>query len=136
MAKNPKGKADKTKAAQGKSDLLQIIGEAINTIKTAVEEYQAENPDDDLEEILSGHSGLLPGLGMLRTRELDKFIAFAKEQGTKMPFDAMEMGVLAAGRKDMQNGLAEILNTMKFGKTDCPECGEEMVDRGRGKKNS
>lgn len=53
-----------------------------------------------------------------------------------MSFDSMEMGILAAGRKDMQNGLAEILDSLKHGEQVCPECDEKMDNRGRGKKNS
>jgi hypothetical protein len=72
----------------------------------------------------------------LSNRELDKFIAYAKEQGTTMSFDSMEMGILAAGRKDTQNGLTEILDSLKFDKPTCPEpeCGNGMENRGRGKK--
>jgi tRNA(Ile2) C34 agmatinyltransferase TiaS len=51
-----------------------------------------------------------------------------------MPFQAIEMGVLAAGRKDMQNGLTEILDSMKFDTPVCPECNEKMENRGRNKK--
>ena len=127
-------------------DLHKSINEAINTaneainnaneaINTAIEQYKVENPDVDVDAILAEHKELLPLLESSQSRELDKFIAYAKQQGTKMPFDLMEMGVLAAGRKDMQNGLAELLNSLKFDKTNCSECGEEMDNRGRSKKN-
>jgi hypothetical protein len=112
-------------------DLHHKINEAINT---AIERYKVENPDIDVDAILAEHEGELPLLGSLPHRELDKFITYAKQQGTKMPFDSMEKGVLAAGRKDMQNGLSELLNSLKFDKTKCSECGEEMDNRGRSKK--
>jgi len=64
----------------------------------------------------------------------EKFIDYAKEQGSKMAFGSMEMGIITAGRKDMQNGLAEILNAIDLGKPCCPECGEGMANRGRSKK--
>ena len=132
MAKNPKRKDKQTDRAQDAAALKQKIDEAVSN---AIDQYKAENPDADVESILSEQK-LIPVLGQLSNRELDKFIANAKEQGTKMTFDAMEMGVLSAGRKDMQNGLAEIINSMKFDQPTCPECGEGMTDRGRGKKNS
>ena len=110
--------------------------EANQAISNAIEQYKAENPGIDVEAILSEQKRLLSNLKQLPIRELDKFVAYAKEQGTEMPFDSMEMGVLAAGRKDMQNGLAEILNSLEFGKPICPECGEEKDNRGRSKKKS
>ena len=66
--------------------------------------------------------------------ELQKFIKQAKEQGIKMPFEKMEMGVLAAGRRDMENGLTEILNSLEFNKPTCSECDGGMNNRGRSKK--
>ena len=115
---------------------MSEVGIAVEQYNIAVEQYKAENPDTDVEAILSEHRKLLPVLGLSPNRELDKFIAYAKEQGTKMPFDAMEMGVLTAGRKDMQDGLAEILNALEFGKPICPDCDEKMDNRGRSKKKS
>jgi len=132
MAKNPK-KGNPLNNAGDMSDLMQKINDAVRIV---IEQYKAENPDVDVEALLSKNNGLAPILGAMKNRELDRFVAYAKGQGTKMPFDAMEMGVLAAGRRDMQNGLAEILNAAKFDKPECPECGEKTDDRGRGKKNS
>ena len=114
------------------SALMQKINEALN----AIEQYKAENPGVDVDAILSKQNELYPILRRLSTRELDRFVEYAKEQGTKMPFDSMEMGILAAGRKDMQNGLAEIVNSLKFEKPICPECDEVMDNRGRSKKKS
>ena len=88
-----------------------------------------------MEALLREQKRLSPALGQISSRELDKFVAYAKEQGVKMPFASIEMGIVAAGRKDMQNGLAEILNTIEMAKPACPECGEEMNNRGRSKKN-
>jgi hypothetical protein len=133
MGESTKKKANRAKAAHERSALIEKIDEAV---KLAIEEYKAENPGANVEEILPEHNMLLPELLMLRKRELDKFVTYAKEQGTKMSFDTMEMGVLAAGRKDMQESLSEILDTVKFDKPTCSECGDEMNDRGRSKKNS
>jgi len=100
----------------------------------AMEHYKAENPDLDMDALLSKYETLQHVHGLISKRELDKFVTYAKEQGTRMSFDSMEMGVLNAGRKDMQNGLAEILNSLKFEKPICPECDEEMVNHGLQKK--
>jgi hypothetical protein len=129
MTGNKDARSNQTSTTQDLSSLIQKLNEVI-------EQYKAENPDIDVEAILSKQKELQPILGLLQNRELDKFITYAKGQGTKMPFQAMEMGVLAAGRKDMQNGLAEILDSLKFDKPVCPECNDEMDDRGRSKKNS
>jgi len=131
MMENIKGNTKQKKNSRDRSALVQKINEAI---KNVIEEYKAENPDIDVDAMLSEHNDLLPALGALKKSEVEKFIIYAKEQGTGMPFDSMEMGILAAGRKDMQDGLAEILNSMKFNKLACPECDKDMVDRGRGKK--
>jgi predicted site-specific integrase-resolvase len=120
--------------ANNKKDVSAIIQEINDTVNLAIEKYKAENPDIDVEAILSEDQGLLPILGLLKNREVDKFVAYAKEQGTRMPFDAMEMGILAAGRKDMQTGLAEILDSLKFDKPICSKCDDKKVDRGRSKK--
>jgi len=109
---------------------------AVEQYEAAVEQYKGENPGVDVEAILSEQQELLPALKMLSNRELDKFITYAKEQGTRMSFQAMETGILAAGRKDMQQGLAEILDTLEFEKSACTECNEEMDNRGRSKKKS
>ena len=112
------------------SAAMQKINEAMSVI----EQYKAENPDVDVEAILTAQKVMYPLLGRISSRELDKFVSYAKEQGSKIPFDTIENGVLTAGRKDMQNGLSEILNSMKFAKPTCTECDEEMIDRGRSKK--
>ena len=110
--------------------VIKKIREALN----AIDQLKAENPGVDVDAILTAKDPLYPTLIRLSNSELDKFIAYAKEQGTAMPFDSMEMGILAAGRRDMQNGLAEILDSLKFEKPICPECDDGMKDKGRGKK--
>ena len=132
MIKNTTAKPEGNGRAKPIDVLAEIrkIHEALN----AIEQYKAENPGVDVDAILSAQNELYPMLKQLSNRELDKFVAFAKEQGTRMSFDSMEMGILAAGRKDMQNGLAEVLNSLKFDKQDCPECEAEMDDKGRSKK--
>jgi len=130
MASKKDARGKRAGNAQDLSSLIQKINEAA----IAIEHYKAENPNVDVEAILSKQKELLPILGLLQNRELDKFVNYAKEQGTKMPFHDMEMGVLAAGRKDMQNGLAEILDSLKFDKPVCPECNEGMDNRGSSKK--
>jgi hypothetical protein len=130
MAPNRKTKRNQTGNAQDMSLLVQKINET----RLAIEQYKAKNPDIDVEAVLSEQKDLLPILGLLPNRELDKFITHAKEQGTKMSFHEMETGVMAAGRADMQNGLAEIVNSLKFKKGVCPECNNEMDNRGRSKK--
>ena len=80
-------------------------------------------------------SGNLPEIMKLsRESELNKFIEHAIEQGTNMPFSAMERGVLAAGRMDMQNGLSEIADKLKIGKPSNGECDDTLENRGRSKK--
>jgi len=105
-------------------------------VRETASPYDGGNPDADVGTILSAKTELAATIGAVSRRELDKFVAKAKEQGTNMPFDDMEAGILAAGRKDMQNGLSEILDSLKFDKPDCPECGEGMNNRGREKKTS
>jgi hypothetical protein len=107
---------------------------AVEEYNAAVEQYKVENPDIDVEAILSKQKKLLPALDQISNRELDKFITFAKNQGQNMSFQDMETGVLVAGRKDMQNGLTEILDSIKFTTPVCPECNEKMTNRGRSKK--
>lgn len=133
MGNKNNAKIDKRSNALDKLAILQNVNEAINS---AIEQYKAENPDIDVEAILSEYKELVPILNLMPNRELDKFVAQAKKQGTKMTFDEMEMGVLNAGRKDMQNGLTEIVNSLKFDKPVCPECGEEKDNRGKSKKKS
>ena len=106
--------------------------DASEFLSAAIERCKAESID--IGKIISKDKELLSALGQISNRELDKFISYAKEQGAKMPFESMEMGILAAGRKDMQNGLVEILNSMKFDKPSCPECGEILDNRGHSKK--
>jgi predicted methyltransferase MtxX (methanogen marker protein 4) len=137
MATNRKAKGNQTGNAQDISSIVQgihAIRSAVEQYNVAVEQYKVKNPDIDVELILSKQKEFLPVLGMLSNRELDKFITHAKKQGTKMNIHEMEMGILAAGRTDMQNGLAEILDSLKFDKPICPECNEKMENRGRSKK--
>ena len=116
------------------SATIKNANEAANTANKAIEQFKIENPGVDVEALLSGQKVPPPGFDQISSREVDKFVAYAKEQGVKMPFDSMEMGIIAAGRKDMQNGLAEILNAIDPGKPACQECDEGMDNRGRGKK--
>ena len=123
----------KAKKNKNRAEALALM-QKINEAADAIERYKAENPGADMEALLSEQKEYLPLLRQASTREVDKFVSHAKEQGTKMPFDSMEAGMLAAGRKDMQNGLAEILDSLKFDKPGCAECGEGMDNRGRSKK--
>jgi len=107
---------------------------AVERYKTAVEQYKKENPDVDVEDILSKQEEYIPAFEQLKNSELAKFVAYAKEQGIRMSFDAMERGVLDAGRKDMQNSLTEITDSLKFDRPVCPECNKEMENRGKSKK--
>jgi len=107
---------------------------AVNEYNAAVEQYKSENPDVNVEAILSEQKKFLPVLVHLSNRELDKFITYAKDQGTRMSIHDMENGVLAAGRKDMENGLAEILNSLKFETAVCPDCNKQMKNHGLSKK--
>ena len=137
VANNRGARGNQAGNSQDVSSILQKITAihfAVEQYNVAVEQYKAENPDIDVEALLCEQKNLLPILSLLPNRELDKFITYAKEQGTKMPFHAMEMGVLVAGRKDMQNGLAEILDSIGFDKPVCSECHEKMDNRGRSKK--
>ena len=120
---------------KNKIELSEVMQKIKETLR-AKEEYKTENPDVEMEAILSGEKELRSAIGEIRKGEVDKFVAYAKEQGTKMPFDAMEMGIVAAGRNDMQNGLAEILDSMKFEQPKCPKCNEKLENRGRSKKNN
>ena len=137
MATNKNAKSNQTGNAQDIPSLVErknAIRVAIEEYNAAVAQYKAENPGIDVEAVLSEQKELLPVLDLLSNRELDKFITYAKEKGTKISFQEMEMGILAAGRKDMQNGLGEILDSMKFEKPVCSECNEKMDNRGRSKK--
>ena len=119
---------------KNKIESISAVRQKINEALTAIEKYKTENPDANMEEILSGERELRSVIGEITKGEVDKFVAYAKEQGTKMPFDAMEMGILAAGRNDMQKGLAEILDSIKFDKPACAECNNKLENRGRSKK--
>ena len=111
-------------------DMQAVKQRASEAVATVLEQYKAENPDIHIEATLHEQEGLTPTIKQLSGREVERFVAYAKEQGTKMPFDSMESGILAAGRKDMQDGLAEILNSLKFDKP------EGMENRGLSKKKS
>ena len=130
----------KTAKAEGNGSVKPIdisaIMQMVNETRSAIEQYKAENPGVDVDAILSTQNELLPTLRLLSSSEIGKFVAYAKGQGTKMPFGSMEAGILAAGRKDMQNGLAEIADALKFEKPICPESDEGMDNRGRSKKKS
>jgi hypothetical protein len=115
-------------------DISTIIKNANEAVNKAIEQFKIENPGVDVEALLSEQNGLPPEFAQISSREVDKFVAYAKEQGIKMPFDSIEAGILAAGRKDMQNGLADILNAIDPGKPACLECDEVMDNRGRSKK--
>ena len=129
-AKTSTAKGYKVSESLEFSTVLRKISETIS----AIEQYKAENPDIDVDALLSEQKELLPVLEQISSGELNKFVAYAKSQGTKMSFNSMETGVLAAGRKDMQSGLAEILNSLEFDKPECSDCNEEMDNRGRSKK--
>ena len=107
---------------------------AVENANEAIEQFKIENPGVDVEALLSEQKCLPSGFGQISSREVDKFVAYAKEQGVKMPFDSIETGILAAGRKDMQTGLADILNAIDPGKPACLECDELMDNCGRSKK--
>jgi len=124
----------KRKGSVEASDASAIIQRVREALTDAVEQCKAENPGVDVDAILSEQMELLPALRLISKSEVDKFVAYAKGQGTNMSFGAMEMGILAAGRKDMQDGLAEIANSMEFDSQDCTECGEGLDNRGRSKK--
>jgi hypothetical protein len=116
-----------SKESEQFSDTMDIL--------LAIQQYRVKYPDADIESIFSPYEEMLPVLELLRTSELSKFVNYAKEQGTKMTFSEMELGVVAAGRKDMQKGLEEIADSLKFENPKCPECGEKEDNRGRSKKN-
>jgi len=105
------------------------------SILEIIEQFSLKHPDADVESILSEHEGLSPILGALRGSELSRFVNHAKKQGTKMSFSDMEMGVLEAGRKDMQKGLVEVLDSLEFETPECSICDEKKNNRGRAKKN-
>jgi predicted peroxiredoxin len=115
-------------------DVSAIIKEAQESVNKAMEQYKIENPGVDIEMLLAEQKCLPLEFSQIRRREVDKFVKHAIKQGVKMPFDTMEMGIIAAGRKDVQNGLSEILNTINPDKPTCHECNERMEDRGRSKK--
>jgi len=129
-AENAKNEKNRTAKPIDISETLQKINIALN----AIEQLKAENPGVDVDALLSAHNELIPKLRLISSREVDKFVAYAKEQGTAMPFSSMEMGILAAGRKDMQDGLAEIANSLKFETPICSECDEKKDNRGLSKK--
>jgi len=139
MANNRKTRGNQADDTQDIFSLFQkrnALRLCLEEYNLAVEEYKSKNPDIDVEAFLSEQKELLPIPVLLPNRELDKFMIYAKGQGTKMSFQAMEIGILTAGRKDMQNGLAELLDSMAFDQPVCSECNEKMENRGRNKKNS
>jgi hypothetical protein len=110
------------------------ISAMINNTHNAIEQFKKENPGVDVEAVLAEQQELPQALRKISGGELKKFIAYAKCQGIKMPFDAIEMGILTAGRRDMRDGLAEILNAIDFDKPICVGCAKNMTNRGRNKK--
>ena len=135
MTKKTRAESAKTKGnGNAKTIDISTIMQMANETLNAIEQFKAENPGVDVDAILSTQNELLPTLRLLSSSEIGKFVAYAKGQGTKMPFGSMEAGILAAGRKDMQNGLAEIADALKFEKPICPESDEGMDNRGRSKK--
>jgi len=123
MANKKNGKADQKVTGQD-------VVEAMQTIKR----FQAANPDVDIASLLTDGTDVQAILEKTRALELEKFVTYAKRQGTNMSFSDMEMGVLNAGRKDMQNSLTEIVDSLKFERPVSTEDGVKMEDKGRGKK--
>jgi len=123
MANKKSGKTDQNVTEQD-------VVEAIQTINR----FKAANPNVDLASLSPEGTEIQAILEKAQARELEKFVTYAKQQGTSMSFDAMEMGVLNAGRKDMQNSLAEIVDSLKFERPVSSEDGEKMDHKGRSKK--
>jgi uncharacterized protein (UPF0264 family) len=128
----------KSMARKKSTKAKQLIAaqDMVETIEKLVGQFKAENPDVDINEILLEHKELKSVFEHVRNQELAKFTAYAKEQGTRMSFSEMEMGILAAGRKDMQNSLAELAESLKFDTPVCSEDGTNMRDCGLVKKKS
>ena len=61
------------------SSIVQMISE----VSLAIEQYKAENPDVDVEAALTEHKELLPVLGLLPSRELSGFVAYAVSTAKK-----------------------------------------------------
>jgi len=97
-------------------------------------ENEVDNLKSEEKETLRKYDEMRNDIETLSCSELKKFIEYAKEQGTNMLFRDMENGVLEAGRKDMQTGLSEILNSLSFDKPTCSECGEGLTNKGKQKK--
>jgi len=114
----------------------QVIRANAQVIKAnaAVKEFQAANPDVDIEALLAEHEEFRSMLAEGRSGELGRFIGHAIEMGTEMSFAEMEEGVLDAGYADMRNGLARVMDSLKFEAPVCQEDGTPMENRGRGKK--
>ena len=121
-------------AINSANDAVNNANNAVNNANKAIEQFKEENPGVDIDALLSEQMVLPQAIGQIANREVDKFVAKAKKQGIKMPFNSIEMGILAAGRKDAQNGLVEILNAIAPSKPTCPKCKEELENRGRSKK--
>ena len=118
-----------------KSEQMVAAFRMVESIQEMLKEFREGNPDVDIDKILSVHEELRSVLGHVQNLELAKFAAYAKEQGTRMSFGEMEMGVLDAGRKDMQNTLTDIAESLKFDTPTCSEDGTNMRDCGLVKKN-
>ena len=128
MTKKTRAESAKTKGkGNAKTIDISTIMQMANETLNAIEQFNAENPCVDVDALLSEHSELISALRRLSRREVDKFVAYAKEKGTAMTSDAMEMGILAAGRKDMQDGLLEIFSSLKFETPICSECVDKRI---------
>ena len=125
-------KSGKTAEAVDAQDMV----EAMDRANKAVSEFRAKHPDADVDRILAGHGELRSTLAAARSGELGRYIDHAKEQGTKIPFRELEAGVLEAGRRDMRDGLAEVMDSIRFDAPVDAESGEKMANHGRAKKNS
>ena len=125
-----------TEIIKNANEVVSKANEVVNNASKAIEQFKTENPGIKVETLISEAKGLPCEFGQISSSEVNKFVAYAKEQGMKMQFDSIEMGILEAGRKDMKNGLAEVLNSMDTDRPICSGCNEEMDNRGRGKKKS
>jgi len=130
MANKKSGKTDQNVTEQDVVAAMKQLGVNLQTISR----FKAANPNVDISSLSPEGTEIQAILEKAQARELEKFVTYAKQQGTSMSFDAMEMGVLNAGRKDMQNSLAEIVDSLKFERPVSSEDGEKMDHKGRSKK--
>jgi hypothetical protein len=116
-----------------KKEIIEIIKGNVMTEYGISEEEARKFAEKTAEKIEVGGE-IVGGIVAGREQEIRKFIRYAKGEGTKLTIGELENGIMAAGRTDMQNGLAEILNGMKIEAPVCGECGEKLEDLGRSKK--